>query len=233
MKRFVLALFMCALPSGPRAAPAGGAVVGGVVAVKNGKAVKSPQNVYVYLKQLTPHSGAYATGVKATITQKFERFEPRVVVVPSGAIVEFPNGEPKKDLEHNVFSPGFTDGSGRFDLGRYKPKQRTGDMPTFAAPGELDIYCDIHKDMTAKVKVVDSLWIAPVVGGKFTIGGVPKGRYKVVAWAPDSREVGSDAIDVDDGGVATLPDQIHLQLGEPKRSHKRKDGSDYPPYRPQ
>jgi plastocyanin len=232
MKRFVLSLLICALPSGPRAAPSGGAVVGGVVAVKNGKPVKSPEHVYVYLKQLSPHSGAYATGVKATIRQANERFDPRVVVVPSGAVVEFPNGEPKKDLEHNVFSPGFTDGSGRFDLGRYKPGERKGDR-TFAAPGELDIYCDIHKDMTAKVKVIDSLWFAPVEGGKFTIGGVPKGRYRVVAWAPDSREVVSGAIDVDDGVVATLPNQLHLQLGEPKRSHKRKDGSDYPPYRPQ
>ena len=66
----------------------------------------------------------------------------------SAPSVSFPNDD--KD-EHNVFSP--TDPP--FDLGRYRTDKK-GKAHRFEDADEFDIFCDIHREMWAKVKVVDS-----------------------------------------------------------------------------
>jgi len=206
----------------PRAAPAGGTVTGSVVVARDGKVVTNAEWVYVYLKPLRGPRVEYGKNAKFTIQQKGQRFDPHVQVVPLGASVAFPNNDTQ---DHNVFSPT----EPGFDLKRFAPGKSPATV--FHETGEYEVYCDIHKDMWAKVKVVDTPWFAPVVNGAFTIPNVPAGRYKAVAWAPDSRDVPSEAIVVVDGGTVTVPtDQLHLQLKKPNPLHTRKDGSAYPPY---
>jgi plastocyanin len=224
MRALVLALLL--LPWVPRAAPPGGTVTGRLVVVKDGKPIAMPadQPAYVYLVELAPQRRRARPGNKLTerITQRGEQFDPQIVVVPVGATVVFPNDDLK---EHNVFSPTAED---QFDLGRYD--HGPGRTHTFDDPGEIDVYCDIHKGMWAKVKVVDSARIAPVKDGAFTLIDVPPGSYKVVGWARDSREVRSDPITVTAGATTKLADDLHLQVGKPRITHTRKDGSPYPAY---
>ena len=224
MRRASVLVLLC-LGSSPDAAPGGGTVNGGVIVARDGKKVTNAEHVWVYLKPVRGRRVEYGKGQRFKIEQKGKDFKPKVTVVPVGAEVAFPNVEVDA-TEHNVFSPS----DPPFDLKRFKP----GNSPAhvFGEPGQVSIYCDIHKDMWAKVKVIDSAWYAEVKNGTFTIANVPAGRYKVVAWAPDSDEVKSPStIVVSDGQTVTVdPDELHLQLGKPNLLHTRKDGSAYPPY---
>jgi len=212
------------LPSGPEAAPPAGGIVNGQVLVvgNNGKTIANPCNVWVYLKQVSRRKPTPPPDQQ--IVQETEVFKPHVLVVPVGTKVRFPN---RDKTEHNVFSSTVP----IFDLGRYT--QGAGKVQSFLDVGEYDIYCDIHKNMSAKVKVVDSErgWIRAVKSdGTFSIADVPAGTYKVIAWTPDSDEKSApEPITVVDQQTKALQYPIHLRIGNPK-PHKRKDGSDYPLY---
>jgi len=207
----------------------GGRVTGQVIAVDDGKAVQRDE-VWVYLEQLRPrrrHPASSSPPPQREIHQHHLQFEPHVMVVPVGTVVAFPNDD---DQEHNVFSP--TDPPGQFDLGRYNT-DRKGKPHAFEDVGEIEIYCDIHIKMWARIKVVDAdlRWIAKVrPDGSFAFDGVPPGSYKLHSWSYDSAEV-VEPIEVTAGATVTTGEQ-HLQLGK-QHMHTRKDGRPYGPYEPQ
>jgi plastocyanin len=209
---------------GADAAPRGGSISGTVIAVKDGKPAK-PDDVYVYLEKVgrSKKRELPGKGVRKEIHQKVvngaKAFEPRIVVIPVGGEVAFPNDDKE---EHNVFSP--TDPP--FDLGRYNTDKK-GKSQTFEDVDEFDIFCDIHPQMWAKVKVVDSAYIAKVVDGKFAFANIAAGTYKVVAWTSDSAEVKSEKLVVTDGGSVALSTALHLQLTVRSGCHDRKDGTPY------
>ena len=221
-----LVLGLVLLPSAPRAAPAGGTVTGRLAVVQDGKRIATPadQPAYVYLVELRSQRRKARPGdhVTVRIVQRDEEFDPKIRVVSIGTTVVFPNGDFK---EHNVFSPTAAD---QFDLGRYD--HGPGRSHKFDDPGDIDVYCDIHKNMRATVKVVDSAWIAPVKDGAFTLTEVPPGSYKVVGWARDSSEAWSDPITVVAGTTTKLADELHPRFRKTSTLHTRKDGSPYPPY---
>ncbi len=218
-----LAIATLALARDASSDPHGGTVTGQVLVFENGKP-KPRDEVWVYLEAIKPRRARPdPTKLPAReIRQVKEEFVPHVVVVPVGTTVWFPNDDTQ---EHNVFSP--TDQQD-FDLERYNTDHK-GRSRKFDRPGDVEIYCDIHKCMWARVKVVDAdpAWIAKVGGGdgKFRIDGVPAGTYKLHAWSYDSNEV-KQTIEVAEGKTIDVP-VMHLQLGTMK-PHKRKDGSDYP-----
>lgn len=218
--RALALLLLLLLGAGP-SAPAG-TVMGTVVAVKGGKPVK-PEYAYVYLQPVRPPRGKPpGAGMSFEIHQKDKQFTPHVLVVPTGAVVSFPNEDKET---HNVFSPnGPPD---QFDLGRKNPSERPSH--TFDDPGEVELYCDIHKEMWAKVKVVDTPYIVPVVDGKYTLANVAPGTYRVVAWAPSSTEVMSPEKVTVTAGQTTLVKELHLQLAPIRTVHVRKDGKPYCP----
>jgi plastocyanin len=208
------------------AAPGGGSITGQVVTVAGGKAIAADE-VYVYLSDEAPRRrgrhGAATAGATARIRQVKQQFEPHVLVVPIGTTVYFPNNDSQ---EHNVFSP--TDPPGQWDLGRYDT-DAIGHPHVFRDAHEVDIFCDIHKEMWAKVKVVDAVQIARVKDGHFRLDGVPAGTYRLTAWAPGSVEVHSRQLVVEDGQALELPaDELHLQI-TPWRPgpHLRKDRRPY------
>jgi plastocyanin len=214
-----LCVLFAALPAA--ADPASGTVTGTVVAVKSGKPVKA-EYLFVYLQpvKLPRYPGH---GKKVQIHQKDKQFTPHVVVVATGTTVEFPNDD---NETHNVFSPNGP--PTQFDLGR----KEKGEKPSreFDDAGEVELFCDIHQEMWAKVKVVDTPYIVDAHDGKFTITGVAPGAYKVIAWAPSSAEVVSPdkQITVTAGQTVTAK-EIHLQLSPPQTTHVRKDGKPYCP----
>jgi hypothetical protein len=102
-------------------------------------------------------------------------FIPRVVAVPVGSIVDFPNDDP---LYHNVFS---LSRARTFNLGRYP--QRESRRVRFDKPGTVKVFCEIHSHMTATVMVFRHPWFAvPDENGAFTLNDLPPGDHEVTAW---------------------------------------------------
>ena len=154
----------------------------------------------------------------ATIEMRNKGFVPRVVVVPVGGTVQFPNTDP---VFHNVFSAS---GENRFDLDLYKtPKSGA---QTFQHPGRVRVYCNIHPQMSAFVLVRDNpFWSRVGKDGSFSIEGVPPGTWSVKAWHERAGEATvSTTIEAEGGQELVIP----LDASRFKRApHKNKFGKDY------
>jgi len=234
--RSTVVVLLALVQNGPAATPStGGTVRGRIRIVDQGKVVASRPDLYVYLEP-TRHRGRTlpGSGRTAEIRQQMKggspEFVPHVLVVPTGTVVSFPNYDIQ---EHNVFSP--SDPPGQFDLGRYTTDHK-GKTREFDEPAEVDIYCDIHKQMSAKIKVVDTAYIVAVgATGEFVFDHIAPGTYKVIGWLPDNKDEARspERVTVTEGGTVQLGSELHLQLDvvTPK-PHTRKDGTQYPIYKP-
>lgn len=152
-----------------------------------------------------------------------KEFRPRVMVLPLGSVVSFPNEDP---FNHNVFSraPEAT-----FDLGLYGRGHER--QHRFESPGVIRIYCNVHPRMIAFVVVRDNRWYAqPSADGGFTISGVPAGTYTLHAWHERAEPV-HRSIEVPAEGLSTLTLELDARgyewvqhankYGRPYRSGRR------------
>lgn len=154
------------------------------------------------------------------VRQVNKQFVPAVSAVIRGTEVGFPNDDM---IFHNVFS---LSKSKRFDLGLYK--SGTSKSVTLTRPGIIDVYCNIHPEMAAKILVLDNPFFA-VTGpdGSFTIEGVPPGSYPYVAWQSRGEPV-RGTVEVTDAGTVRVDP---LLVETPQATlHTRKDGSPYGRY---
>jgi plastocyanin len=208
------------LVSSTQARPATGSVVGEVVVTMDGSPKEDRSGVVVFL-ELGPETAIERPRQKKEIHQRELSFVPSVTVVTRGSTIDFPNDD---KVFHNVFS---LSQASKFDLGLYKSGESRA--ITFNRAGVVDLYCNIHPDMVASIKVLDSPYFA-VTGsdGKFRVDGVPAGSYTLVGWQRFGTEYRGD-INVPAGGAATA----HLELAETgaSRRHLRKDGTPYGRYR--
>jgi len=146
-------------------------------------------------------AGAKPSAVKSvSIITQGKEFRPRVVVVPVGSTVTFPNEDP---FNHNVFS---LSEEGPFDLGLYGRGQAKSTKLTRA--GVLRVYCNVHATMAAFVVVLDNPYYAQPSGdGSFAIAAVPPGKYTLHAWHERAAEI-TQAIDVPAQGAGNLDLQL-------------------------
>lgn len=197
MMRWLLALPLLVEPMGLMALQATTGRVEGAVHVGARPAV----GAVVFLDTAVPRNFD-PPELPAVIDQVDLRFVPQVVAVLPGTTVAFPNSDP---ILHNVFSPG---GPGRgFDLGTYPPGEARSRR--FLESGIHVILCHVHPEMVAYVAVVPTPYHAVVdEAGRFAMGGVPEGRYKLKVWL--ARRVSAEReLVVRGGGVA----RVELQLG--------------------
>jgi len=110
-----------------------------------------------------------------TLLQKNRTFQPHLLVIPVGSVVQFPNADP---FFHNVFS--LFDGK-RFDLGLYEAGSFKA--VTFSREGVSYIFCNIHPEMSAVVIALSTpLFTVGTVKTAFTVHEVPHGDYRLHIW---------------------------------------------------
>ena len=115
------------------------------------------------------------------MTQRNKMFEPHLLVVPAGSVVEFGNRDP---WFHNAFS---ISNSRRFDLGLYHGGTRKS--VRFDRAGASYVFCRIHPDMAAVVLTVDSSYFGiSDQAGRVSISNVPPGKYLLHVWYEDATQ---------------------------------------------
>jgi plastocyanin len=185
--------------------------------------------VVVWLKPLdAPAPKDPTTDATAKVPQLVQRnksFEPHVIVVQVGSLIQFPNKDP---FFHNIFS--MYDGK-RFDLGLYEAG--TSRSVKFDRPGVSFLFCNIHAEMSAVVIVVDTPYFAMSdQSGHLTIPNVPDGRYQLHVWyersLPENLKGLSRVVTISEGTRVLGP--IHV-IDNPNYTfaHKNKYGEDYVP----
>ena len=157
---------------------------------------------------------------RPALASRAKRFDPRILVVPVGTTVSFPNYD---GIYHNVFSPS---GNAAFDLGLYRNGAEKS--KTFTAPGLVRIYCNIHPQMAAYLLVVDGpLFAQADAEGSAVLAGVPPGRRPVRVWDERGGDW-SGFVEVAAGKTASLSVLLDGSAFR-ETPHKNKHGRDYPP----
>jgi len=170
---------------------------------------------YVYVDGLR----SSARGHTVEIKQRDKQFAPRVVVVPLGTKLVFPNND---TVIHNVFS---TAPGNAFDLGSVKGGE-TSPPVVLLKPGPVEIFCNIHSRMRADVLVVpNNHWTRVAADGSFSLSGVPVGSRKVVLWSPTLKPVSQQVDVTPKGGTVTFSSEAMTV-----RPHLNKRGQAYGSY---
>ena len=159
------------------------------------------------------------------LVQRNKKFEPGLLVVPVGSVVDCPNADP---WFHNVFS--LYRGK-RFDLGLYQAGAQRS--VRFDRIGPSYLFCNIHPEMSGAVVSVDT----PYFGisdrsGRVTLPNVPDGRYQLNVWyersLPEDLKAAGRTVTISDATRSL--ESIHV-VENPNFTveHKNKYGQDYVP----
>ena len=113
----------------------------------------------------------------AEMAQTAKQFDPKVLVVPVGTSVQFPN---RDTVRHHVysFSPAKP-----FELKLYAGS--AANPVVFDKTGVAVLGCNIHDNMTAWVVVVETPYYGrSAMPGKVILANVPAGSYSLRVWHP-------------------------------------------------
>jgi len=161
------------------------------------------------------------------LTQHNKSFEPHVLVVPVGSVVQFPNRDP---FFHNVFS--LFEGK-RFDLGLYEAGSTRN--VSFDRPGISYIFCNIHAEMSAVVIALDTPYFSiSNRKGELVIPHVPPGRYMMRTWYETALMESLDAMtrEISVTENSSTLGVLEVPASMPASAHKNKYGMDYEPPAP-
>jgi plastocyanin len=216
------------------AKPSGGAK--GVAAGVNGEAVvmapgapaieKDASRVVVWLVPLDAAQPLRATErPRYRLLQRNKKFEPGLLVVPVGSVVDFPNADP---WFHNVFS--LYRGK-RFDLGLYQAGAQRS--VRFDRIGPSYLFCNIHPEMTGVVLAIDSEFFGVTdKNGRYSIPGVAPGKYALHVWyenaTPESLQALQRQVTIESANQILPPVSVKAVKPAPAE-HKNKYGQDYDP----
>ena len=198
-----------------RLSSAGAGPLTGIVRI-NSRAGTLPATAIVFAEPID--TSAPSSPRRFTLSQKNKTFLPRVLAVPLGSTVEFPNND---DIHHNVFS---LSGPQPFDLGLYRSGQSR--PRTFTEPGMYRLFCNIHPQMTALIVVAPSAFTTLVsADGRFTLD-LPPGRFRLTVLSERASAV---SINIDSTQAAATAPELTLDESTWRFvQHKDKFGKDYP-----
>ncbi len=177
------------------------------------------------LESPSPASPPKPSRASVQLVQRNKTFEPHILIVAVGSVVEFPNKDP---FFHNVFS--LFNGK-RFDLGLYEAG--TSNSARFDRPGISYLFCNIHPEMSAVIIAVPTPYFAVSdSAGKLAIANVPNGRYRMHVWyersSPEELEKLHRDVVVSDSARSLEPIRV-VENVPPNPTHKNKYGKDYVP----
>jgi hypothetical protein len=188
----------------------------------------SAGNVVIWLSSLKPITTISPLPVSQPVyrlVQKHKMFTPHLLVVATGASVQFPNEDP---FFHNVFS--LFNGK-RFDLGLYE--SGTTRSVRFDREGVSYIFCNIHPEMGAVILALSTPYYG-ISGenGTVSIHDVPPGSYRLNVWSENGQPA-DQTMAVRIIQVTSQPlrlDDITLQpTADALANHKNKFGEEYKP----
>lgn len=165
---------------------AGPAAVAGDLAVS----LQTPRGVPVADAVVTvepaaarPRPAKFAQALR--VAQHELHFEPFILVVPTGAVVSFPNQD---SVRHQVYS---FSAPKTFELRLYgKDESRT---VTFDKPGVVALGCNIHDSMSAFIKVTDAPFAAKTdASGRVVLKDLPAGPAVIRVWHPYLKAPGNE-----------------------------------------
>ena len=196
-------------------APLGAGAVTGTVRTVARSGV-APATAVVYAESMDVAPARVARRV--TLAQKNKSFQPRVIAVPAGSTVEFPNND---SIYHNVFS---LSGPQPFDLGLYRAGESRSRV--FSAPGTYRVFCNIHPQMTAIIAVVPTGFATLAASdGRFTLD-LPPGRYRLTALSERASPVSVEI--TASQGASVAPELTLDESAWESVQHKNKFGRSYP-----
>jgi hypothetical protein len=185
-------------------------------------------NVVIWLSPLKPITMLSPLPVRQPgfrLVQKHKMFTPHLLVVPTGASVQFPNEDP---FFHNVFS--LFNGK-RFDLGLYESGATRS--VRFDREGVSYIFCNIHPEMGAVILALSTPYYG-ISGedGTVAIHNVPPGSYRLNVWSENGQPTDQtrDERIIQVTSVPLRLGDITLQAtADALEHHKNKFGEDYKP----
>ncbi|MDP3494313.1 MAG: methylamine utilization protein [Hyphomonadaceae bacterium] len=111
------------------------------------------------------------------MAQAGKQFTPFVLIAPVGSTVEFPNLD---KFRHHVYS--FSKGN-KFELELYGREEKR--VITFKTTGVAALGCNIHDQMVAFIRVVDTPWAAKSGDdGVARLTAAPDGSQRIDVWHP-------------------------------------------------
>ena len=187
------------------------------VVLKGDKKKEDLSSVVIYLDEVRPTSAVAGESRKDySMSTKNKQLSPRSMAVPVGAKITFPNYDP---IFHNLFS---VSAPNEFDLGLYKGG--ASKSHSFAKPGIVRVFCNVHPQMSATIVVANSSYLtAASKTGSFSLGDVPNGTYVLKAYAEEGQS--EQRIQVSES-----PLKVKLSIDGKnfkKVKHKNKFGKDY------
>ena len=195
--------------------------VTGTVKVTNrrGKPLKiSKDQVIVFLEKEGLQIPGKVVGADYIMSTSDKQFSPRVMAVPTGATVRFPNNDP---ILHNAFSVSKPN---KFDVGQYGEGE--GATHTFEHPGLVRVYCNVHHSMNAVIYVCDTPYFTYAADdGTYRFTDVPPGEYTLAAF----HRIGGlkkVSVTVTKSGIVTTDLEIASKRKKLK-PHRNKHGKPY------
>jgi plastocyanin len=218
MKRQLLIVCLCAAISSSAAA----ATVSGKVGFVTKRGQRPVVNeTLIWLDPIGRGGGPSPSSF--TMTTRNKTFLPHVMAVPAGSTISFPNEDP---IAHNLFS--LTPGNA-FDLGLYR--KGGGRSQKFDTPGVVNVYCNIHPNMSAVVLVMKTPYYGFAnAAGAFSFD-VPPGRYRLNAW---NEQGGNTTSDIEVKADGTVAGSVSLTIDSRNfrfTQHTNKHGQRYRPPR--
>ena len=138
---------------------------------------------------VTPNAGVPAGPIRFAwplrIVQQDIQFQPYVLIAPVGQAVAFPNLD---RVRHHIYS--FSRGN-RFEIELFgRDATRTH---AFAAAGVAALGCNIHDQMLAYVRVVNTPYAGKTdAAGDVVIRAIPAGGARLVVWHPQLNVRGNE-----------------------------------------
>ena len=167
----------------------------------------TPRRAVVFLEP--NNSGPVALRDRVTLSVRGAHSHYELLVVPQGQTVTITNDD---RTAHSLFS-----------VSSIKPMELgnlpAGESRTVALdkPGNVDLFCAIHDAMQATIVVAPSSYTTHTnPQGSFVLMGIPGGRYRAVAYAP---ELGQASIAVEVKGGERSVIQLHIQ--HPGRAQRK------------